>query len=155
MKTNIEYCPFCEQNTEHISVPQIIHGVTTGRIYCRCTICGADSPVRSRLEKQTPTEKLMGEFAEMEKTCNNDENETIDLAQQTHYTAHNIEPFDVIEDWKLPYHLGNVIKYIGRAGLKPGEPYLKEMKKAKVYLDRFIKLLESEERHGEGAFSKK
>ena len=53
-----------------------------------------------------------------------------------HYTAGNIEPIDVIEDWKLGYHLGCVIKYIARAPYK-GTP-LEDLKKARWYLDRLI-----------------
>jgi len=32
----------------------------------------------------------------------------------SHYTFGKIEPIDVIEDWGLPYHLGNTVKYIAR-----------------------------------------
>lgn len=35
-----------------------------------------------------------------------------------HYTATEIEPINVIEEWGLCYHLGNAIKYIARAGRK-------------------------------------
>ena len=46
------------------------------------------------------------------------------------------EPIKVIEAWKLNFNLGNVIKYIGRLGKKDEE--IKELKKAKTYLDREI-----------------
>ena len=36
----------------------------------------------------------------------------------SHYTQGNIEVIDYIEDKRFGYHLGNVIKYISRAGLK-------------------------------------
>lgn len=62
-----------------------------------------------------------------------------DLRNQDHYTQHAIEPIEVIEDWELPYHLGNVIKYIGRYRYKNG---LEDLRKAAVYLDRYIQLLE-------------
>lgn len=35
-----------------------------------------------------------------------------------HYTDGKIEVIDFIEDKKLGYHLGNVVKYIARAGKK-------------------------------------
>ena len=35
-----------------------------------------------------------------------------------HYTSGKIEVIDYIEDQKLPYHLGNAVKYISRAGKK-------------------------------------
>ena len=55
-----------------------------------------------------------------------------------HYTFGKIEPLDVIEDWKLGYHLGNVVKYIARAPYKGTG--LEDLKKARFYLDRYIKL---------------
>lgn len=52
------------------------------------------------------------------------------------------EAIKVIEAWDLGFHLGNTVKYISRSGLKPGEPPLKDLKKARWYLDRKIMLLE-------------
>lgn len=57
-----------------------------------------------------------------------------------HYTFGQHEVLDVIEDWKLPYHLGNVIKYIARAGRKSADTELQDLKKAKFYLDRYISI---------------
>lgn len=54
----------------------------------------------------------------------------------SHYTRGNIEVIDFIEDQQLPYHLGNVIKYIARAGHKGDK--LEDLKKARWYLDRHI-----------------
>lgn len=36
----------------------------------------------------------------------------------SHYTDGNIEVIDYIEDKQLGFHLGNVVKYISRAGKK-------------------------------------
>ena len=55
------------------------------------------------------------------------------------------EAIKVIEAWDLGFHLGNTVKYISRAGLKPGEPPLKDLKKALWYLDRKVKLLEKKQ----------
>lgn len=55
----------------------------------------------------------------------------------SHYTRGKIEVIDFIEDQQLPYHLGNVIKYIARAGYKVDK--LEDLKKARWYLDRYIK----------------
>jgi len=61
----------------------------------------------------------------------------------THYTTGTIEVIDFIEDQKLPYHLGNAIKYISRCQHK-GK--LKEdLKKAVWYIDRYIELCDDEE----------
>lgn len=45
----------------------------------------------------------------------------------SHYTRGKIEVIDFIEDQQLPYHLGNVIKYIARAGYKGDK--LEDLKK--------------------------
>lgn len=67
---------------------------------------------------------------------------------EINHPAHYIEgrahePWDVIEDWELDFHLGNVVEYIARAGRKGDE--LEDLRKAKAYLDRKIATLESEE----------
>lgn len=59
-----------------------------------------------------------------------------------HYTDGKIEVIDFIEDKKLPYHLGNVIKYISRAGKKNPDTELEDLKKAQWYLSRYIELKE-------------
>lgn len=46
----------------------------------------------------------------------------------SHYTRGKIEVIDFIEDQQLPYHLGNVIKYIARAGYKGDK--LEDLKKS-------------------------
>ena len=51
------------------------------------------------------------------------------------------EAIKVIEAWDLDFHLGNVIKYISRAGRKSEVP-LEDMKKAKWYIDRWIAIRE-------------
>lgn len=56
----------------------------------------------------------------------------------SHYTSGNIEVIDAIEDWKLPYHLGNVVKYVARAGKKDPDKTVEDLKKARWYLDRYI-----------------
>lgn len=57
-----------------------------------------------------------------------------------HYNAGRIEVIDAIEDWKLSFHLGNVVKYVARAEHK-GKP-LEDLKKAQWYLNRAIEKLE-------------
>lgn len=54
-----------------------------------------------------------------------------------HYNFGKYEVLDVIEDWNLDYHLGNVVKYIARAEHKGNK--LQDLEKAKFYLDRYIK----------------
>lgn len=56
-----------------------------------------------------------------------------------HYNFGRFEVIDVIEDWGLGYHLGNVIKYVARAPHKGEE--LQDLEKAVWYLQRKIWLL--------------
>ena len=58
----------------------------------------------------------------------------------SHYTQGKFEVIEVIEDWKMPYHLGNAIKYIARAGKKDPEKALQDLQKAVWYLERHIKI---------------
>ena len=62
-----------------------------------------------------------------------------------HYGGeHNpYEVLKVIEAWQLGFHLGTVVKYIGRAGKKHN--LLEDLKKAQFYLNRHIKNLEKEQ----------
>lgn len=65
-----------------------------------------------------------------------------DPINPNHYKQHGIETIDIIEAWDLNYRLGNVVKYISRAGLKDSTTvtnmYLEDLKKARWYLDREI-----------------
>ena len=53
-----------------------------------------------------------------------------------HYTKGGIEVIDFIEAKELNYHLGNVIKYVSRAGHKADR--LEDLQKAHWYLIREI-----------------
>ena len=47
------------------------------------------------------------------------------------------EAIKVIEAWDLGFHLGNVVKYISRAGKKTKNTN-EDLKKAKWYLERYL-----------------
>ena len=57
-----------------------------------------------------------------------------------HYNFGNYEPVKVIMDWKLNFNLGNVVKYVARAGRK-GDA-LEDLKKARQYLDFEIEAMQ-------------
>lgn len=57
-----------------------------------------------------------------------------------HYARHKYETWDVIIDWGLSYCLGNVVKYISRAGHKGDR--LEDLRKAMQYLSREIAMEE-------------
>lgn len=73
-------------------------------------------------------------FTEMEKT----------EPTPTHYQG-EIQPIDLINAQSLNFNLGNVVKYVCRAGKKQGESNLKDLKKAKDYINYEIKRLNIKE----------
>lgn len=73
------------------------------------------------------------------------------VTHPSHYTSGKIEVIDFITDQKLDFCLGNVVKYISRAGKKEGDENknqtiedktIEDLKKARFYLDYKIKMLE-------------
>ena len=48
------------------------------------------------------------------------------------------EAIKVIEAWGLGFELGNAVKYISRAGKKPGTFAVTDLEKARWYIDRVI-----------------
>ena len=58
-----------------------------------------------------------------------------------HYTQGKIEVLDFIEDQKLDFISGNIIKYVCRCKYKGNE--LDDLKKAKFYIERLIRAVES------------
>ncbi len=57
-----------------------------------------------------------------------------EIMHPDHYAAgRKYEPVKVIRDWGLNFNLGNVVKYISRAGRK--DDYVTDLEKAKTYLE--------------------
>lgn len=52
----------------------------------------------------------------------------------THYKG-SIQPIDLINAQDLNFNLGNVVKYVCRAGKKQGENILSDLEKAKDYIN--------------------
>lgn len=64
------------------------------------------------------------------------------IERPAHYVeGRKYEPKDVIRDWKLNFNLGNVIKYVSRAGRKDSK--IVDLEKAKQYLQFEIDYLQS------------
>ena len=59
-----------------------------------------------------------------------------------YYNAGGIEAIDYIEAYSLNFNLGNVIKYVTRAGHKDGEDAFTALEKARWYIDREIARIE-------------
>lgn len=64
------------------------------------------------------------------------------VKKPAHYNAGKIEVISFIEDQKLGYHLGNVIKYVARSPHKGEE--IQDLEKSLWYLSRKIQLLKAE-----------
>lgn len=69
------------------------------------------------------------------------------ITHPSHYTSGKIEVIDFITDQRLDFCLGNVIKYISRAGKKPEmgksdrAKEIEDLEKAKFYLNYKIEQL--------------
>jgi len=69
------------------------------------------------------------------------------VTHPSHYTSGKIEVIDFITDQNLDFCLGNVVKYVSRAGKKEeegktiAEKQVEDLKKARFYLDFKIKQL--------------
>ena len=60
-----------------------------------------------------------------------------DISRPSHYCEGRFfEPIEVINDWQLDFDLGNVVKYISRAGRKDNK--IKDLEKALFYLNHAI-----------------
>jgi hypothetical protein len=81
---------------------------------------------------------------------NTDKKQIKSLAEQVDHPNHyggkenTYEAIKVIDAWGLGFHLGNVIKYISRAGKKNPKTLIQDLKKAAWYLQKYIEKLEEE-----------
>lgn len=68
-----------------------------------------------------------------------------DLKHPSYYCdGRRYEQKDVFHDWDLNFDLGNAVKYIARAGRKEGEEAIKDLTKAKTYIEFEIEFLSGE-----------
>ena len=61
-----------------------------------------------------------------------------------HYQG-TIQPIDLINAQNLNFNLGNVVKYVCRAGKKQGENILSDLEKAKNYIEFEIERIKKNE----------
>lgn len=59
-----------------------------------------------------------------------------------HYRSMPMSPFQIIDAFGLDFYGGNALKYLLRAGRKPGTDRVEELKKARHYLDEMIERVE-------------
>jgi len=61
------------------------------------------------------------------------------VVHPSHYCeGRKYEPMDVIADWDLDFFLGSALKYIARAGRKPGCSKEQDLEKAIEYLQYVV-----------------
>lgn len=150
VKTHEDYCPECEKVMTPpgagVSKELTCEGCGTAFIHTKekaqgrwPKYCPECLPKYSKVpkKKEVAVEPVAQTIEEPEvKVVEVPKNEDV-INHPSHYTRGKIEVIDFIEDQQLPYHLGNVIKYIARAGYKGDK--LEDLKKARWYLDRYIK----------------
>lgn len=101
-------------------------GVTTNTVH----------QVRWSLKSAEPTPKAAKPKAEFKTLLMATSNDPVNHPK--HYKYGGVETIDFIESKGLGYHLGNVVKYISRAGMKGTNTGLEDLKKAQWYLSRAI-----------------
>ena len=67
----------------------------------------------------------------------------MDIYNPDYYRKGKIEVADFIEDKGFNFFLGNVVKYVSRAGMKEGNSAVQDLKKAQWYLNKEIARLEN------------
>ena len=77
------------------------------------------------------SEKWVDDIIELAVMCKGKER----VNHPSHYNK-GIETIDYIESWNMDFNIGNVIKYVTRAGHKDNK--LEDLEKAKWYLEREI-----------------
>ena len=149
VRTHEDYCPECEKVMTPpgagVSKELTCEGCGTTFIHKKekaqgrwPKYCPECLPKYSKVPKKKEVDVTLANM--IAKTLGEPEVKVVEedvINHPSHYTRGKIEVIDFIEDQQLPYHLGNVIKYIARAGYKGDK--LEDLKKARWYLDRYIK----------------
>lgn len=89
-----------------------------------------------KAKKKARKSKIVKAVTEMKKALDVVEIKADPVNHPPHYRTGGVETIDFIEAKDLNYRLGNVVKYVSRAGRK-GDP-LQDLEKAAWYLQREI-----------------
>jgi len=94
---------------------------------------------KKKQEQEQKPSKILDAVQEMKSTLDAlDKIKDVDpVNHPPHYKTGGIETIDFIEAKDLNYRLGNVIKYVSRAGKKASDP-VQDLEKAAWYLQREI-----------------
>lgn len=133
-----KYCPDCAIKFCHKSKNEVEEEANMTTVDSKETEDRQKIDSKKTEERHTEDSKKLTVYVptveDKDKLYGNIEHDAVN--HPSHYTRGRIEVIDFIEDQQLPYHLGNVIKYIARAGYKGDK--LEDLKKARWYLDRYI-----------------
>ena len=97
------------------------------------------NPVFAESHGQSPQEQRLDNVQEQREDRKGKTNDPVN--HPSHYTCGKIEVIDFLEDQQFPYHLGNAVKYISRAGKKDPGKTVEDLEKAVWYINRYIGLL--------------
>ncbi len=92
-------------------------------------------------KKKVKQSKIIAAVKEMQQAIHAVNTKADTVSYPAHYTTGGVETLDFIEAKDLNYRLGNVVKYVARAGKKHTDP-IEDLKKARFYLDREITIRE-------------
>ena len=90
---------------------------------------------------KSPRSRLINDLFQMRKAMDVIESKKDVVNHPPHYKSGGVETIDFIEAKDLNYRLGNVVKYVSRAGKKESDP-IEDLKKALWYLNREITVRE-------------
>ena len=93
-------------------------------------------------KKKKKPSKIVKAVKEMKQALDVIEKKADPVNHPPHYKSGGVETIDFIEAKDLNYRLGNVVKYVSRAGRKATDP-IEDLKKAAWYLQREISAREN------------
>jgi hypothetical protein len=116
-KFGIDECEYCSINTVNITIPSspILYGLDNNNDNNTMQINSIE-PVSNKKEK---------------------------VNHPDHYSPGPMEVINIIEYYKLGFHLGNTVKYILRAGVKDANTEIEDLEKGIWYMQRRIELLKN------------
>ena len=100
-------------------------------VHCFYRISGKEFCIAGR------NQTVVGECASR-KISADEEKPAVLVEGSEHYKKLSPQPIEVIKKWGLDFCLGNVIKYVARAGHKTGESAESDLKKARHYIDLYL-----------------
>ena len=133
-------------STYNVGDRVLVAGVN-GEPVCEVEITAVEynyfNDLRYRAGKRILHPKEISGYATATISANTDSDEPDPVNHPAHYGGDTTyEAIKVITAWELGFDLGNVTKYVARAGKKDPSKELEDLRKARFYLDHRINQLE-------------